>query len=201
MLINNKKPKLQTFSKHFSKGFALNPSRAAPHSVARRLDWLSLSGLAVVLLAVSFAIGLIEQRSTHALMVSSVADRLQGVVAVADAADQINRELVLRAYQIFRQNFDAYPTLDEINGELQSLGVVINNDFTAVDQFTSNTGGVATVFMKKGADFQRVTTSLKKQDGLRALGTVLDRTHPAYPLMLNGQTYTAGLPCCLTRLT
>eukprot|EP01034_Spumella_vulgaris_P037426 gene37425-46171_t len=35
----------------------------------------------------------------------------------------------------------------------------------------------------------RVTTSLKKQDGERAYKTLLDRNHPAYPLMQDGKTY------------
>ena len=166
------------------------PSTAKNHSVARRLALLSLAGLTVVLLAVSAAIGVIEQRSTHALMVSSVAERVQGVVAVADASDQINRELMLRSYRSFRQEFDPTPSLNEAAGELSSYGVAVNKDFTAVDKFTKDTGGVATVFVKKGEDFQRVTTSLKKQDGERALGTLLDRAHPAYKLMLAGQAYT-----------
>lgn len=41
-------------------------------SVARRLAWLSLVGLAAVLLAVAVAIGVIEQRSTRAQLVSTM---------------------------------------------------------------------------------------------------------------------------------
>ena len=44
--------------------------------------------------------------------------------------------------------------------------------------------------MRKGDDFERITTSLKKQDGQRAVGTLLSRDHPAYALMLQGQPYT-----------
>ncbi|MDO8449997.1 MAG: Cache 3/Cache 2 fusion domain-containing protein [Rhodoferax sp.] len=168
----------------------MDPSTAKNQSVARRLALLSLAGLAAVLLAVSIAIGVIEQRSTHALMVTSVADRVQSVVAVADASDQVNRELMLRSYKSFRQDFDPAPTLNEATGELNSFGALVNNDFGAVDKFTRDTGGVATVFAKKGADFLRITTSLKKQDGERALGTLLDRAHPAYKLILAGQSYT-----------
>ncbi len=46
------------------------------------------------------------------------------------------------------------------------------------------------MFARKGEDFIRVTTSLKKQDGSRAMGTLLDRNHPAYKLMLAGQVYS-----------
>ena len=44
-------------------------------------------------------------------------------------------------------------------------------------------------FARTGDDFIRVTTSLKKQDGERAYKTLLDRNHPAYPLMQEGKTY------------
>ncbi|MDO9197610.1 methyl-accepting chemotaxis protein [Rhodoferax sp.] len=168
----------------------MDQSTAQNQSVARRLALLSLGGLAAVLLAVSVAIGVIEQRSTHALMETSVAERVQSIVAVADASDQTNRELALRSYKSFRQDFDPVPTLNEATGELNSYGAVVNNDTGAVDKYTRDTGGVATVFVKKGEDFLRITTSLKKQDGERALGTLLDRTHPAYKLVSAGQAYT-----------
>ena len=170
----------------------MNLSTAPHQSVARRLALLSLGGLAAVLLAVSAAIGVIEQRSTHALMETSVAERVQSIVAVADASDQTNRELVLRAYKNFRQDFDPAPTLNEATGELNSFGALINNDTGAVDKFTRDTGGVATVFAKKGDDFVRITTSVKKEDGERAIGTLLDRTHPAYKPMVAGQSYTGS---------
>ena len=168
----------------------METSHTHHQSVARRVAFLSLGGLALVLLAVGIAIGLIEHRSTHALMVSAVVERVQGTMAAVDTSDRLNREMTMRSYNNFRQDFDSTPTWNESTGELSSYGSAVNNDFTAVDKFTKNTGGVATVFVKKGDDFQRVTTSLKKQDGERALGTLLDRNHPAYKLVLAGQTYT-----------
>jgi methyl-accepting chemotaxis protein-2 (aspartate sensor receptor) len=44
--------------------------------------------------------------------------------------------------------------------------------------------------MRKGDDFERISTSLKKENGERAMGTLLARKHPAYPLMLEGKTFT-----------
>ena len=169
----------------------MNPTLSRTHSVAGRLALLSLVGLAVVLLAVSVAIGVIEHRSTHALMVRSVADRLQSVVTVAEAADKTGRELVLQSYNNnFRNDFDPTPRWNKNTGELHSFGLLVNDDFSTVDRYSKDTGGVATVFAKEGDDFKRITTSLKKQDGERALGTLLDRAHPAYARILSGQSYT-----------
>ncbi|MFM0718568.1 Cache 3/Cache 2 fusion domain-containing protein [Paraburkholderia strydomiana] len=67
---------------------------------------------------------------------------------------------------------------------------VLNLDFTIPDQFLERSGAVATVFARSGDDFVRVTTSLKKQDGSRAIGTLLDRKGPAYAPLLANRSYT-----------
>jgi len=65
----------------------------------------------------------------------------------------------------------------------------LNLDHETIDRFTKMTGAVATVFAREGNDFVRITTSLKKQDGSRALGTMLGNRHPAYNNIINGQSY------------
>ncbi|MDU9401156.1 methyl-accepting chemotaxis protein [Pseudomonas sp. zfem004] len=66
---------------------------------------------------------------------------------------------------------------------------LLNNDFRQVDEFQQMTAGVATLFVRSGDDFVRISTSLTKQDGSRAIGTQLDRQHPAYAKLMAGQTY------------
>ncbi|HET9553405.1 MAG TPA: methyl-accepting chemotaxis protein [Anaeromyxobacteraceae bacterium] len=63
-------------------------------------------------------------------------------------------------------------------------------DAGLVDRFTATTGAVATVFARRGDDLVRVTTSLKKGDGTRAVGTALDHDHPAHARLLAGDGYT-----------
>ncbi|WP_250455719.1 methyl-accepting chemotaxis protein [Caballeronia sp. ATUFL_M2_KS44] len=65
----------------------------------------------------------------------------------------------------------------------------LNGDFSIPDAFLAESGAIATVFARTGDDFVRVTTSLKKQDGARAIGTLLDRKGPAYRPVLNGKSY------------
>jgi hypothetical protein len=50
----------------------------------------------------------------------------------------------------------------------------MNNNFDLVDQAVEKAGGTATIFVKSGDEFVRVTTNVKKDDGSRAIGTVLD---------------------------
>jgi hypothetical protein len=49
-----------------------------------------------------------------------------------------------------------------------------NNDFTLVDEVVKEAGGTATIFVKSGDEFVRVATNVKKEDGTRAIGTILD---------------------------
>jgi methyl-accepting chemotaxis protein-2 (aspartate sensor receptor) len=73
---------------------------------------------------------------------------------------------------------------------LTANGEVINLNFEKVDRFLALTkGSVATVFVKQGNDFIRISTSLKKEDGSRAIGTKLDVAHPGYKKVLNGEEY------------
>jgi methyl-accepting chemotaxis protein len=65
----------------------------------------------------------------------------------------------------------------------------LNNNFSNVDEFSRLTGGVATVFVRDGDDLRRITTSVKKEDGSRAIGMVLDRQHPAYAALMAGEPY------------
>ncbi|MBX3765235.1 Cache 3/Cache 2 fusion domain-containing protein, partial [Burkholderia cepacia] len=72
----------------------------------------------------------------------------------------------------------------------KSGDTVLNLNFTVPDQFFARTGGtIATVFARAGDDFVRVTTSLKKENGERAIGTLLDRAHPSYKALMAGEPF------------
>jgi methyl-accepting chemotaxis protein len=159
-------------------------------TVARQLALLSFVGLVLVLLGASVAIGVLEHRSTHALMVSSVAERVQGIVASTDASDQVNRGLVVNSFGALRRNFDRAVVLDPTSGELMSGGNAINDDFQVVDKYARDTGGVVSVYAKKGDDFVSITSSLRKGDGARDIGTVMDKQSPAYKLVMAGEGYS-----------
>jgi hypothetical protein len=53
-------------------------------------------------------------------------------------------------------------------------GTKINNSFDLVDDVVKKVGGTATIFVKSGNDYVRVATNVKKDDGSRAIGTILD---------------------------
>ncbi|WP_394128851.1 methyl-accepting chemotaxis protein [Shewanella maritima] len=106
--------------------------------------------------------------------------------------------------QLARRNADIlkvmYPGKFFLDGrKVKVLGVTspalmheheqINSSRSKVDRFSKLTGGVATVFVRDENDFTRVSTSLTKADGKRAMGTNLGVNHPGYQQLINGQEY------------
>ncbi|MFL1514750.1 methyl-accepting chemotaxis protein [Pseudomonas prosekii] len=119
-------------------------------------------------------------------------------------ADQLStfhgtlRESTQRLSGLFEKRFSAglsvHPDEPVSVAGVQTPGLhlgseVLNNNFQEVDEFKQMTAGVATVFVRSGEDFIRVSTSLSKQDGTRAIGTLLDHAHPAYARLIAGQSY------------
>jgi methyl-accepting chemotaxis protein len=78
---------------------------------------------------------------------------------------------------------------DELAVLRLAKGDVLNGKFDIVDRFTEKTGAVSTVFIRKGNDFSRISTSVKKENGERAVGTNLAKDHPALAELLAGKHY------------
>jgi len=66
----------------------------------------------------------------------------------------------------------------------------MNNNFTVVDEVKAEVGGTATLFVKAGEEYVRVTTNVPKPDGSgRAIGTILDPNGPAIAMIRKGEAY------------
>ena len=65
----------------------------------------------------------------------------------------------------------------------------MNNNFVLVDEVQKEMGGTATIFVKSGDEFVRVATNVKKDDGSRAIGTVLDPKGKAIAAIAKGESY------------
>jgi methyl-accepting chemotaxis protein len=62
-------------------------------------------------------------------------------------------------------------------------------NFALVDRLKQLMGCTATLFVKKGDQFVRVSTNVLKADGFRAVGTVLDPSGKAYASIQSGQAF------------
>ncbi|SFQ48301.1 Methyl-accepting chemotaxis protein [Pseudomonas sp. NFPP07] len=172
-----------------------------PQPRARIASQLGLA-LAVVLAIVISGSTVFALRSLDAANLATREEHLASEARLL--ADQLNtfhgtlRESTQRLSGLFEKRFsgglslrpDQPVTVAGTQTPGLHLGdVVLNNNFEEVDEFKQMTAGVATVFVRSGDDFIRVSTSLSKQDGSRAIGTLLDHAHPAYQKLMAGQSY------------
>lgn len=65
----------------------------------------------------------------------------------------------------------------------------MNNNFSVVDEVQKEKGGTATLFVKSGDEFVRVATNVKKDDGSRAIGTILDPKGKAIAAIAKGENF------------
>ncbi len=120
---------------------------------------------------------------------------MAGQLNVLDSTAKINADRLAKVFESLMPGpvrVDATRSIavaDKSGPVATAGGEVLNLDFRTVDTFSRLTGGNATVFVRTGDDFLRVTTSVKKEDGSRAMGPLLDRKHPAYESMLAGKPY------------
>lgn len=90
----------------------------------------------------------------------------------------------------FPGEFTLGPADEAAMPRLSCGGAPLNGDYRQLDSFTESTGVTATLFAARGDDFVRISTSVRKQDGQRAVGTALDRSHPGYGELRAGRAYS-----------
>jgi len=64
----------------------------------------------------------------------------------------------------------------------------INGNYDAVDDIKKKTGATATVFVKEGAEFVRISTNVLTPEGKRGVGTTLAKAK-AYEAVSKGQSF------------
>ncbi|MCA8110477.1 methyl-accepting chemotaxis protein [Burkholderia cepacia] len=128
-----------------------------------------------------------------------IADNEQSIRAMVDLFDKALTAEADRSMSLFASFLPAEFSIDpartvDIGGvaapTLLAGGQPLDLDYSIPDQFLKKSGAIATIFARDGDDFVRITTSLKKQDGARAVGTKLDRAGPAYAPLVAGRVYT-----------
>ncbi|HWT67656.1 MAG TPA: methyl-accepting chemotaxis protein [Pseudomonas sp.] len=171
------------------------------HPRARIASQLGLA-LAVILAIVITGSTLFALRSLDSANLATREEHLASEARLL--ADQLStfhgtlRESTQRLAGLFEKRFSGglsvHPDEPVTVAGVQTPGLhlgseVLNNNFKEVDEFKQMTAGVATVFVRSGEDFIRVSTNVSKQDGNRAIGTVLDHANPAYARLMAGQSF------------
>ncbi len=117
------------------------------------------------------------------------------MVKVYDKGLRRNTEDLSKVFvSYFKSGLTLYPNENFLIGNVETPVMktgneILNMNFSLVDKYTEITGATATVFARKDDDFVRISTSLKKKDGTRAVGTMLGNKHPGYEKLIKGESY------------
>jgi methyl-accepting chemotaxis protein len=182
-------------SKPSPSGFRSHPRN---WNVGTKITAFTFALVAILLGVLIIAMGrttgsILEQRAE----VSAKAE-LSGVLNMIEMFNHSAASEASRSMQGLTAAFAPDFTLDpaelvDVGGKqvpvLKNAGKPVNGDFSIPDRFLQQNGGPATVFVASGEDFVRISTSLKKENGERAVGTVLDHASPAYASLREGKPY------------
>jgi len=84
-----------------------------------------------------------------------------------------------------------YGQLKLIDGDLEGEdGTTLKYNYTLIDELSSELGIAATIFVKDGDDFRRISTSIVDNTGKRAVDTFLGSGSAAYPAIRSGRSYS-----------
>ncbi|MGV4793040.1 methyl-accepting chemotaxis protein [Rhizobium sp. F40D2] len=142
-------------------------------SIVRQIVAITLCLLAVSTAAIVGATYYNLSRYVMDGAVSDARDATRAMAVLYGAADQGAR-VELKDNQLATVTEDAIPALA---------------DHSLVDRTAQSIAGVATVFQKRGGDYVRISTNVKKENGDRAVGTKLVAEHPAQPVLARGEAY------------
>ena len=167
-------------------------------TVGTKLTAFTFALVSLILFALVATVSVTTSSMLRKSAVENINVELQGVVNTVELFNQAMSSQATSYGRIFASGFDGEFSLDPKTtvkvGELSVPtllvgGKPLNLDFAAPDRFTRQTGGNATVFVASGDDFVRISTSVKKENGDRAVGTALDRSGAAYAAIKQGKAY------------
>jgi methyl-accepting chemotaxis protein len=170
----------------------------ATWTVGSKITAFTFALVGVILAGLVFTITWTTSSMLHARAIANVQSELQSVVNAVEMFDNVMKTQAVGYGRIFATQFSGDFTRDDSKmvavGDRQvptlSIGgKPLNLDFTLPDAFTRQTGGNASIFVVSGDDYVRVTTSVKKENGDRAVGTILDHASPAYAAIRAGKAY------------
>lgn len=154
-------------------------------------------GLAAVI-ATAAALAFIEANRVRTEAQASIDSQTTGLKSLFGVTHSIMLERVHSAMRLLRQEGEEQGAPSpgqpisvgsrEAN-DLMLGGKPQGNSFQLVDNVTSIMGGTATLFSTTGDDFVRVSTNVKKDNGMRAVGTVLDPHGPVIGEIRQGRSF------------
>lgn len=153
-------------------------------SLGVKLSVMTSLSVAVLFFVLTLALSNNAAKQLEALTLENMQNQVAGIGDMAGMFNATLSEEVTNYTRLFEsflpKNFSrdesARITVGNFSTPTLRAGLkTLNLDETVVDDFLERTGAISTIFVRDGDNFIRVSTSLRKEDGARAMGTQLDR--------------------------
>ena len=170
----------------------------SPMSLGVKLSVLTSLSVALLLLVLTLTQSHNAARQLESLATDDMHNQVQGISEMASMFNATLTEEVNNYTQLFASFLPQRFSRDDSSriqvGEFSTPTLraglkTLNLDQVAVDDFLQRTTAVSTIFVRDGDDYYRISTSLKKEDGSRAIGTRLDRASAAWKSVSRGEIY------------
>jgi methyl-accepting chemotaxis protein-2 (aspartate sensor receptor) len=167
-------------------------------SVGSKITVFTFALVGLILAVLVTTISWTTSNLLHERAVTNVKAELGSVMATVEMFDKAVSSEAVSFARVFAAalpgafSVDTANTVDVAGKQVPVLkngDTPLNLDFSVPDRFTRETGGNATIFVATGEDFVRVSTSVRKENGERAVGTMLDHASPAYARVRAGKSY------------
>jgi methyl-accepting chemotaxis protein len=168
------------------------------HSLRVRLLLPVLALVLVVVVVLTVVLAMVEASRVRANANQSIERQTSALQSLFAVTHSIMLDRVQGSMRLLRHEADRIgnPSVGpqtrvdtRSTNDLLLSGTPQANNFALVDTVTSIAQGTATVFSRSGDDFVRIATNVKKDDGSRAIGTVLDSQGKAIAQIRKGQSF------------
>lgn len=156
--------------------------------------------LPVLVLLVAGTVILSKQQTSQQLENIETAARVQAktLIRILSITDELVSEQVYASMRLLKQR-GLHDGLPSVSGTTHVAGYKVprlllgdspqSNRFDLVDGVTDILGGTATLFVKSGNNFLRISTNVRTENGERAVGTWLDPKGKAIAALRQGRSY------------
>ncbi|CAO98003.1 methyl-accepting chemotaxis protein [Erwinia tasmaniensis] len=167
-------------------------------SMGVKLSIMTSLGVAVLLLTLTLALSHNAAQQVRTQTLANMTNQVDGIGDMAGMFNATLREEVSNYAELFKSFLPKRFSLDESQhiqvGELITPTLraglrTLNLDQVLVDDFQQRTGAISTIFVRSGNEFIRISTSLRKEDGNRAIATPLDHGSPAWQAIQRGEIF------------
>jgi methyl-accepting chemotaxis protein len=168
------------------------------NSIGSKISLIFATTFTVIFLSYNYLINSFVEDGISKSTMHSLHREVEDIRLILDTFHKSSIHATETLYKVFESKFNNKFTIDEkrkvdVNGyvvpTLRSGNEILNLNYEKIDEFAKLTKTEVTIFVRDEDNFVRISTSIKKEDGSRAIGTPLAHTSPAYYENLRGKAY------------